>query len=69
MTDANVIDLAEVIAGADPGRRTPEEIMPCSSQGMGVWDVAVAQYVYKLAKEKGIGEEFDFHPNVAGYAR
>ena len=60
VTDANVTDLCEVIAGSCPGRQTEDEITLCTSQGMGIWDVAVAQYVYNLAKQKGIGVEFDF---------
>ena len=69
LTDDNVTDLCEVVAGAAPGRRNDQEITLCASQGMGVWDVAIGQYVYKLAKEKGIGVEFEFHQNVPGYAQ
>ncbi len=68
LREDNVTDLCEVIAGAAPGRQTEDEITLCASQGMGIWDVAIGLYVYELAKEKGIGVEFDFHPNVPGYA-
>jgi ornithine cyclodeaminase/alanine dehydrogenase-like protein (mu-crystallin family) len=69
LNEANVTDLCEVIAGTAPGRRTEEEITLCASQGMGIWDVAIAQYIYGLAKQKGIGTEFEFHANVPGYAQ
>jgi alanine dehydrogenase len=69
LTESNVTDLGDVIAGVAPGRQTEAEITLCASQGMGIWDVAIAQYVYHLAKRKGIGTEFDFHPNVLGYAQ
>ncbi len=68
LTDDKATDLCDVIAGAAAGRQSDEEITLCASQGMGIWDVAIAQYVYSLAKQKGIGVEFDFHPNVPGYA-
>jgi alanine dehydrogenase len=68
LTDGNVTDLCEVISGVAPGRQTEEEITLCASQGMGIWDVAIGLYVYKLAKQKGIGVEFEFHANVPGYA-
>jgi alanine dehydrogenase len=67
LREDNVTDLCDVIAGVAPGRQSENEITVCASQGMGIWDVAIGQYVYKLAKEKGIGVEYEFHPNVPGY--
>lgn len=69
LNDENVTDLCDLVAGTEPGRQNETEITVCASQGMGIWDVAIAQYVYGLAKQKGIGTEFEFHANVPGYAQ
>jgi alanine dehydrogenase len=55
-----VHELHEVVAGAIPGRQRAEEITLFKSLGLALEDMAVAEHVYKLARERGIGEELEF---------
>lgn len=50
-------DLASVVAGRVSGRDSDEEITLFESQGIAVSDVAAAAYVYRKAKEAGLGVE------------
>jgi len=47
--------LANVICGAAPPRREAGGVTVFSPFGLGVLDVAVASYVYRLAGERGLG--------------
>ncbi len=53
----DVLEFAEVVAGRAPGRTSPDEITLFESQGISVWDVALAARVYELARERGLGQE------------
>jgi ornithine cyclodeaminase/alanine dehydrogenase-like protein (mu-crystallin family) len=48
-------DLADVIVGRAPGRRSDDEIILCLNPGSGVHDVAVARFVYRRALDLGLG--------------
>ena len=50
-------DLASVVAGRVSGRENDEDITLFESQGIAVSDVAAAAYVYRKAKERGLGVE------------
>jgi len=49
-------ELGEVIAGARPGRRSPEEITVYKSMGHAVEDAAAAALVYRRALNEGAGQ-------------
>ncbi|HLC27293.1 MAG TPA: ornithine cyclodeaminase family protein [bacterium] len=49
--------LAEIVAGAKPGRQDPGELTLFISAGSGIWDVALGTWVLNRAKEKGLGKE------------
>jgi alanine dehydrogenase len=53
-------DLGAVVTGAIPGRTSHDEITLFKSVGLAVQDISTALAVYTLAKEKGIGSEFEF---------
>ncbi|MBI3077377.1 MAG: ornithine cyclodeaminase family protein [Deltaproteobacteria bacterium] len=55
----------EVVTGKKPGRLSPEEITLFVSPGMGILDVGVANWIYRLAVEKGVGQEVPFGEKVA----
>jgi alanine dehydrogenase len=55
-----VHELHEVVAGAIPGRQRAEEITLFKSLGLALEDMAVAEHVYKLARERGVGKELEF---------
>jgi ornithine cyclodeaminase/alanine dehydrogenase len=50
-------ELGDVITGKKPGRTSEQEITLFKSQGIAIQDVATAQLVYRMAKERGIGTE------------
>ncbi|MFO7173760.1 MAG: ornithine cyclodeaminase family protein [Bacillota bacterium] len=51
-----MVELGAVVAGRAPGRESPEAITLFKSNGIGLWDVAVAARVYDLARERGVGQ-------------
>lgn len=53
----DVLELADVVSGKAPGRRSDSEITLFKSNGIAIEDVVVAGRVYELAKEKGIGKQ------------
>ena len=59
---ARAIELGAIIAGTARGRGSADEITLFKSLGVALEDVAVAGYVYALARERGLGEEIAFLP-------
>lgn len=47
--------LGEVVVGARPGRRTPQDIILVNPFGLSLEDIALAAHVYRVARERGIG--------------
>jgi ornithine cyclodeaminase/alanine dehydrogenase-like protein (mu-crystallin family) len=48
-------DLGEIVAGAKPGRESPEARILAINLGLALDDMAVAPTLYRLAKDKGLG--------------
>jgi len=55
-----VHELAELVARKVPGRASDQQITLFKSNGIASWDLAVAMRVYKLAKERDLGENISF---------
>jgi ornithine cyclodeaminase/alanine dehydrogenase-like protein (mu-crystallin family) len=55
--DAVHAELAELVAGSKPGRRSPEEITIFDSTGTALEDVAAAAVAYEKALASGVGME------------
>jgi alanine dehydrogenase len=53
-------ELGDVVVGRHPGRRSPDELTVFKSVGLGIEDVAAAAYVYRCARELGMGLRVDF---------
>ena len=53
----NVRELSELVAGKVPGRANDTQVTLFKSNGIAAWDVAVAEKVYELAREKSLGRE------------
>jgi alanine dehydrogenase len=53
-------ELADVVVGRKPGRRSADEITIFDSTGTALQDVAAAAVVYEEATERGIGLRVDF---------
>jgi len=52
-----VIALGDIIGGVRAGRTSPDQIIVCELQGIGIEDVAVAELVVRRAREQGVGLE------------
>jgi ornithine cyclodeaminase len=52
-------ELGELVSGAKPGRRSPEEITLYKSVGVAVQDAAAAALVLAAARERSVGRELD----------
>jgi ornithine cyclodeaminase/alanine dehydrogenase-like protein (mu-crystallin family) len=50
-----VREFSEIVAGRIPGRSDNEQITLFKSNGIAIWDVAVAARVFELAQEKQLG--------------
>jgi alanine dehydrogenase len=50
-----VVALGDIISGTRAGRTNPGQVVVCELQGIGIEDVAVAERVYRLAVEQGVG--------------
>jgi alanine dehydrogenase len=55
-----VHELDQLIAGKVPGRANDKQITLFKSNGIASWDLAVAEKVYALAKQKNLGRELPF---------
>jgi ornithine cyclodeaminase len=53
-------ELGEVLAGSATGRKSPQEITLFKSLGIGVEDLAAANYVYAQARQVGAGTWVEF---------
>jgi alanine dehydrogenase len=53
-------ELGAVVAGAVPGRTSPEEITLFKSNGLAIQDLSTALAIYERAKAGGVGLEVDF---------
>jgi alanine dehydrogenase len=53
-------ELDQLIAGKVPGRANDKQITLFKSNGIASWDLAVAEKVYALAKQKNLGRELPF---------
>ncbi|MGB7433945.1 MAG: ornithine cyclodeaminase family protein [Candidatus Acidiferrum sp.] len=52
-----VHELSDLVAGKVQGRANDTQITLFKSNGIAAWDLAVAEKVYALAKERGVGRE------------
>jgi ornithine cyclodeaminase len=53
-------ELGEVLAGAHPGRTSPEQLTVYGGVGLAFQDVVAAWAVYEAARRIGAGREIDF---------
>ncbi|HKY60855.1 MAG TPA: ornithine cyclodeaminase family protein [Gemmatimonadota bacterium] len=57
--DHIVGEIGEVLTGRIHGRRSPEEITVFESLGIGIYDLAAAERVWRNAEAKGIGADLE----------
>ena len=60
MWDGTMTELAQVVTGAAPGRRSDEEITLFKSLGLAIEDLAAARALYERALQTGAGAWLDF---------
>jgi ornithine cyclodeaminase/alanine dehydrogenase-like protein (mu-crystallin family) len=54
---SGIHELADVVVGNIKGRKSENEITLLESQGIAIGDMAAANFVYRQAKEQGLGVE------------
>jgi ornithine cyclodeaminase/alanine dehydrogenase-like protein (mu-crystallin family) len=57
---SNIVELKDIVGGAVPARRGPEDITLFDTIGVGAEDVAVATHVLRRARALGVGTELPF---------
>lgn len=57
--ELDMSELADIVAGREPGRQTAEEIVVAINPAYGVLDAATAEFVYRKAKAAGVGLELE----------
>ena len=50
-----VHELQDVVAGTVPGRTSDDDVVVFKSNGLAVWDVAIAAELLRRARERGVG--------------
>jgi ornithine cyclodeaminase len=60
LPESAITPIGDVLIGADPGRRSPDEITLFDGTGVGLQDLAVADRVARLAREAGMGIEVEY---------
>src|SRR5437899_2238905 len=55
-----VRELDQLVAGKVPGRTEEKQITLLKSNGIASWDLAVAEKIYALARQKNLGRELPF---------
>jgi ornithine cyclodeaminase len=53
-------ELGEILIGAHPGRRSPDEVTLFKSLGLAIEDLAAAAHVYQKARKPGVGKWVEF---------
>ncbi len=53
------VELGRIVTGQAPGRNAPDEITLFASHGIGLWDVTIAEAIYRKALEAGVGQHID----------
>lgn len=59
LTREDVHDLADVVSGTVPGRGDPGDLTVFLSQGVGIWDAAIARWVLDRITAAGLGRPLD----------
>jgi ornithine cyclodeaminase len=60
LTEAQLVELGELVVGLRPGRSSAEAITLFESQGMAIQDLAVATRLLALARAQGLGVELPY---------
>jgi ornithine cyclodeaminase/alanine dehydrogenase-like protein (mu-crystallin family) len=55
-----VSELAQIISGKIPGRTSPSEITLFKSNGIAIWDIAVAARLLQRAEKENVGRKVQF---------
>jgi ornithine cyclodeaminase/alanine dehydrogenase-like protein (mu-crystallin family) len=55
-----VCELSEIVSGKLPGRTSADEITLFKSNGIAIWDIAVASRVMERAEKEVVGRKVPF---------
>ena len=62
--DFAVTEFAQVLAGAAPGRASPDEVTIFDSVGFALEDYSALRYLYKLQQQQGQPHQIDLIPDL-----
>jgi alanine dehydrogenase len=61
-----VRELAQIVAGKEPGRTSADQITLFKSNGIATWDLAAAVRVYEMAVARGMGKQIPLWETAGG---
>lgn len=61
-----VRELAQIVAGKEPGRTSADQITLFKSNGIATWDLAAAVRVYEMAVARGMGKQIPLWEAAGG---
>lgn len=62
----SVRELAQIVAGKEPGRTAADQITLFKSNGIATWDLAAAARVYEMAVARGMGKQIPLWETAGG---
>jgi ornithine cyclodeaminase/alanine dehydrogenase-like protein (mu-crystallin family) len=62
----SVRELAQIVAGKEPGRTAADQITLFKSNGIATWDLAAAVRVYEMAVARGMGKQIPLWEAAGG---
>ena len=60
----SVIRMGDIVAGVSPGRTSLKQRTLFKSLGIAIWDVALADMIYRAAIDAGLGTKLDMYRNL-----
>lgn len=60
----SVIRMGDIVAGVRPGRTSLKQRTLFKSLGIAIWDVALADMIYRAAIDAGLGTKLDMYRNL-----
>jgi ornithine cyclodeaminase/alanine dehydrogenase-like protein (mu-crystallin family) len=61
-----IVQMGDIIAGLAPGRGSSHQQTLFKSLGIAIWDIALADRIFRAAVAAGIGTEVNMHWDVPG---
>ncbi len=60
-----IVQMGDIVAGVAPGRDSPRQRTLFKSLGIAIWDIALADHIFRAAIAAGVGVEVNMHRDVS----